>query len=121
MRGAGWSPQPRLTATPGSDVGQMWSFVMMVNGPLNVTAASLCADPSKAPATQALPAGEFRLVGGLCRFDKNMTEVTGRLYNVTGPDDPRVSRLIMAATQELTTPRTTGRFMHDHDSGGSER
>jgi hypothetical protein len=123
MQGAAWGPQPRLTATPGSNVGQMWSFVMMVNGPLNVTAATLCRDPSQAPAlTEALPTGEFRLVGGLCRFDKNMTEVTGRLQGVTGPDDPRVHRLIVAATQELTTPRTAERFLHNGESdGGSQK
>src|SRR5437879_3292914 len=56
MQGAAWSPKPKLTTTPGSNVGQMWSFVMMVNGPLNATAAALCADPSKAPAsTEGLP------------------------------------------------------------------
>jgi hypothetical protein len=122
MQGAAWGPQPRLTPTPGSNVGQMWSFVMMVNGPLNVTAAALCRDPSQAPAlTQEPPSGEFRLVGGLCRFDKNMTEVTGRVQGVTGPDDPRVRRLIVAATQELTTPRVTERFLHDHDSGGGNQ
>ncbi|MGE5540147.1 MAG: hypothetical protein ACM30I_16145 [Gemmatimonas sp.] len=120
MQGAAWGPQPRLTTTPGSNVGQMWSFVMMVNGPRNVTAAALCRDPAQAPAlTEALPAGEFRLVGGLCRFDKNMTEVTGRLEGVTGADDPRVRRLIMAATQELTTPTTADRFLHQNDSSGS--
>jgi hypothetical protein len=122
MQGADWGPHAKFTTTPGSDVAPIFSFVMLVNGPQNATAASLCRDPTKAPAsTEALPAGEIRLLGGLCRYDQNMSEVTGRIDGVSGPQDPKFHNLIVAAMQELTTPMTTQRLMHDtggNDSGG---
>lgn len=119
MQGADWGSHTKFTTTPGSDVAPIFSFVMLVNGPQNATAASLCRDPSKAPAaTQAPIAGEFRLLGGLCRYDQNMSEVTGRVDGVTSPQDPKFHKLIVAAMQELTTPMTTQRLMHD--MGGND-
>jgi hypothetical protein len=122
MQGADWGGHTNFTTTPGPDDAKIFSFVMLVNGPANATAASLCRDPSKAPAsTQALPQGQVRLLGGLCRYDQNMTEVTGQIDGVTGPDDPKLKNLIVAAMMELTTPMTTQRLMHDiggNDSTG---
>jgi hypothetical protein len=70
----------------------------------------------------AAATGEVRLVGGLCRYDQDMTEVTGRIDGVSGPDDPRFRRLIVAATQELTTPQTTERLiLHNNDGGDSQK
>lgn len=122
MQGSDWGPHARFTTTPGKDDAKIFSFVMLVNGPRNATAAALCRDPSKAPAaTQAPVAGEVRLLGGLCRYDQNMTEVTGRVDGVTGPQDPKFHKLIVAAMQELTTPMTTQLLMHNTggDDGGS--
>ena len=123
MQGADWGPHARFTTTPSTDVGQMFSFVMLVNGPRNATAASLCRDPSRAPASiEAPPAGEIRLIGGLCRYDQNMAEVTGRVDGVSGPQDPKFRTLIVAATQELTSPQVTEHLLlHNHDSGGTNK
>lgn len=119
MQGADWGPHAKFTTTPGSDVAPIFSFVMLVNGPQNATAASLCRDPSKAPASvQAPAAGEMRILGGLCRYDQYMSEVTARVDGVNGPQDPKFHSLIVAAMQELTTPMTTQRLMHD--TGGGE-
>ena len=102
------------------EVAPIFSFVMMVNGPANASAATLCRDPSKAPAVTAPPAaGELRLLGGLCRYDQNMTEVTGLVGNVEGPQDPKFRNLIVAAMMELTTPMTAQRVMHNMDTGGA--
>jgi hypothetical protein len=123
MQGADWGPHARFTTVPSNDVAKIFSFVMLVNGPRNATAAELCRDPSKAPAAiTATPAGEVRLIGGLCRYDQDMAEVTGRIDGVNGPQDPRFRRLIVAATQELTTPQTNQRLLlHNNDGGDSPR
>jgi hypothetical protein len=122
MQGADWGPHATFTTTPGPDDARIFSFVMLVNGPQNATAASLCRNPSKAPAsTQAPIQGQVRLLGGLCRYDQSMTEVTGQVDGVTDPNDPKLHNLIVAAMMELTTPLTTQRLMHDiggNDSGG---
>jgi hypothetical protein len=119
MQGADWGPHARFTTTPSNDVAKMFSFVMLVNGPLNATAAALCADPSKAPAATAAPTtGEVRLIGGLCRYDQDMAEVTGQVEGVTGPQDPKFHNLIVAATQELTTPQTNQRLLLHNNDGG---
>lgn len=123
MQGADWGPHAKFTTTPSADVAPIFSFVMLVNGPQNATAASLCRDPSKAPAvTQPPTAGEVHILGGLCRYDQNMSEVTARVDGVSGPQDPKFHNLIVAAMQELTTPMTTQRLMHDmggNDGGGN--
>jgi hypothetical protein len=123
MQGADWGPHARFTTVPSNDVAKIFSFVMLVNGPRNATAAELCRDPSKAPAAiTATPAGEVRLIGGLCRYDQDMAEVTGRIDGVNGPQDPRFRKLIVAATQELTTPQTNQRLLlHNNDGGDSPR
>lgn len=120
MQGADWGPHARFITTPSADAAKIFSFVMLVNGPRNATAASLCRDPSQAPATTEPPvSGEIRLIGGLCRYDQNMAEVTGRIDGVNGPQDPRFRNLIVAATHELTTPQVTEHLLlHNHDSGG---
>lgn len=122
MQGADWGPHARFTTVPSPDNARIFSFVMLVNGPRNATAAALCRDPSQAPAaTEAPGPGEFRLIGGLCRYDQNMAEVTGRVDGVAGPQDPKVHKLIVAATQELTTPQVTEHLLlHNHDSGGGD-
>jgi hypothetical protein len=61
------------------------------------------------------PIGSHRrfFVGGLCKFDKNMTEVTGA-GRADRPRRSKVRRLIVAAPQEL--------LLHDHDSSrGNEK
>lgn len=123
MQGADWGPHARFTTVPSNNVAKMFSFVMLVNGPRDATAAALCRDPSKAPAgITAPPAGEVRLIGGLCRYDQDMAEVTGRIDGVSGPQDPRFRKLIVAATQELTTPQTNQRLLlHNNDGGDSQR
>jgi hypothetical protein len=123
MQGADWGPHARFTTVRSSDVAKIFSFVMLVNGPRNATAAELCRDPAKAPAAvTAPPAGEVRLIGGLCRYDQDMAEVTGRIDGVSGPQDPRFRNLIVAATHELTTPQTNQRLLlHNNDGGDSPK
>jgi hypothetical protein len=125
MQGADWSPHARLTTVPSNDVAKIFSYVMLVNGPSDLTAAALCRDPARIPvAVQPTPTGEVRLVGGLCRYDQDMVEVTGRLDGLSGPQDPRFRGLIAAAMQEMTSPKETEHLLlhnHDSDGGGSNK
>lgn len=119
MQGADWSPHARLTTVPSNDVAKIFSFVILVNGPQDLTAAALCRDPARMQV-QAAPtaSGEVRLVSGLCRYDEDMVEVTGRLDGLSGPQDPRFHNLIAAAMQEMTSPKETEHLLlHNHDSG----
>jgi len=105
MQGADWGPHARFTAASGQDTARTYSYVMMLNGPVNITSAALCARPSQPlSAGPALAPGEIRLVAGLCRFNKITNGVSGRAVGVVGPNDPKVHALIAGAVQELTRP-----------------
>lgn len=120
MQGAGWGPNPHFTTVPGNNVGKMFSYVMVLNGPPDITADAVCRNPSKIPALkQAPPPGEVRFLGTMCRYDADMIDVDARAENITGAQDPRFRELIRTAMLELTTPLTEDRLLlHNDDDGG---
>ncbi|MGE5538536.1 MAG: hypothetical protein ACM30I_07945 [Gemmatimonas sp.] len=115
MRNADWAPHASFVLAPADEMaraaataggGRMYSYVLMFNGPANVTAAALCARKPLPPATAAGNGNGsgIRLVAGLCRNDEIATAVTGRAYRVSGFDDDRFHRLIVGVMQTLTRP-----------------
>lgn len=114
MQGADWGPHARFTASPGPDVDKMFSYVMMIDGPADITAAELCAKPAQPQPMRSATTGEVTLVASLCRYNETMLGVSGRVSGAKGLDNPALSRLIADATQELTRPRRTNPF------GGNE-
>jgi hypothetical protein len=105
MKGADWGPHARFTAASDANTARTYFYVMMLNGPVNITGAALCARPAQPLAAgPARASGEIRLVTALCRFDKIATSVSGRATGVKGPDDPNVHRLIAGAVQDVTRP-----------------
>jgi hypothetical protein len=128
MQGADWSPHARFTAVPGPNTTRAYHYVMMWNGPEDVTAAQLCANPRQPrPAAPAASAGgDVVLVAGLCRYDKATNGVTASASDVTGPGDVKFRNVVQAAMLELTRPNQRGVFDRDKDSsdavgGGGSR
>ena len=120
MQGADWGPHARFTTASGPGTARTYSYVLMFNGPLDITGASLCARPAQPLATgPALAPGELRLVAALCRFNKITTSVSGRALGVAGYEDPKVHQLIVAAVQDLTRP-TQPRIDRDRNDGAFE-
>lgn len=116
MQGADWSPHAHFTIAPGPDVARMYSFVMMMNGPKDVTAEALCANPQKShPMVQPSKPGDVTLTAGLCRYTEEMTDVSGRVSGVNDLGDPRLHELIADSVHEMTRPINTDPFDH-HNS-----
>jgi hypothetical protein len=105
MQGADWGPHARFTTASSPTTARTFSYVMMLNGPLNIGGAALCARPSQPlSAGPSLPPGEIRLVAAICRYNKIATSISGRAVGVVGPNDPKVHALIAGAVQDLTRP-----------------
>lgn len=120
MQGSDWGPSAHFTANPGPNVDKMFSYVVMINGPADVTAAELCAKPAQPQAMQSAVSSDITLVASLCRYNETMLGVSGRVSGVNGLDNPELRRLIADATQELTRPRRTNPF-GDNDSDEDNR
>lgn len=105
MQGADWEPHARFTTVGEPTGSRIYSYVLMFNGPLDVTSATLCARPLHLPPTESRGvAGKLRVVAGLCRDGQVATGVTGRAENVGGVGDERFHRLIVGVMQALTRP-----------------
>jgi hypothetical protein len=120
MQGADWTPHARFTPASGPNTARTYSYVMMLDGPRNITGASLCEQPRQPLPTAAnLPAGELRLVAALCRYNKATNSVSGRALGVVGPYDPKVHELIAGSVLQLTRPNQD-RIDRDRDHGGGD-
>jgi hypothetical protein len=117
MQGADWGPHAHFTAVPGPNTARMYHYVMMWNGPRDITVAQLCANPSQPipAAPNAGADGNLLLVAGLCRYDKATNGVTVTASGVTGPGDVKFRQMIVAAVQELTRPNQRDIFQRDTD------
>jgi hypothetical protein len=84
-----------------------YSIVMMVNGPSDITAANLCANPALADtaASTSYTPTNVRLVSALCRYDQEISDSTG-VAHINGPNDPALHNLISSAAVDLTGPST---------------
>jgi hypothetical protein len=121
MQGADWAPHARFAPAPAPDSNDVYSYILLFNGPHDVTSSDLCARRSAAPPTVAARADTgVVLVAGLCRYDKVASGVTGRAAGIAGPDSADFRNLIVAVVQELTQPAAgfqSGGGMGD-DKGG---
>lgn len=115
MTGQDWSPHARFA--PASDVaaGGNFSFAIMLNGPNEVTGASLCGRTAVPTGATSSNAGDVHLVAGLCRYDQAVTSVEVRISGATGPSDPKFAGMIATAVRSLTPPIVTNR-MNDTNS-----
>jgi hypothetical protein len=106
MQGADWGPHAHFTATPGPNTARTFWYAMLINGPRNLTASALCANPSVIyPPDQTTPPGRITLVAGLCRNTRAMMGVSGQVDGVMDLTDIKFHQLITATVQQLTSPR----------------
>jgi hypothetical protein len=106
MQGADWGPHAHFTATPGPNTARTFWYAMLINGPKNLTASALCANPSTIyPPDQTTPPGHITLVAGICRNTHAMMGVSGQVDGVMDLTDIKFHQLITAAVQQLTGPR----------------
>jgi hypothetical protein len=119
MQGSDWPPHARFVASSGPTTARVYSYVMMFNGPRDVTSAVLCANPRqpRPVAATASTDGAIILVAGLCRYDKVASGVTAR-GAARSADDPQFHTLIASAVQELTRPNQRRGGSRSSDGGG---
>ena len=123
MQGADWSPHAHFTAQPGANTAPIYSYAMMFNGPREITASALCAEPRTAPSVSPpggnVEAGNVILIAALCRYNVATMGLTARASNVSGPDDPKFRALVRTAVFQLTRPnqRRPGRDSNGGSSG----
>lgn len=121
MEGAEWGRHAHFATAADPDAAQIYSYIVMVNGPGNINAASLCRQPLQAISSVDFPApGELSIVADLCRYDKVTNSVSGRVTGITGPDDPKTGNLIALSILELTKPDQQ-RVDFDRDHGDSNQ
>lgn len=106
MQGADWSPHATFTVIGEPTASRIYSYVMMFNGPLDVTSAALCARTAHLPPTAADTSDgkSIHVVAGLCRNDTIATGVTARAANIGGIGEEKFHELIVGIAQALTRP-----------------
>lgn len=118
MQDAEWGRHAHFTTKSGPEMAQVYSYVVMVNGPHSVNAASLCNKPLQAITSEPMPvAGELSIVADLCRFDKVANSVSAKVTGVMGPDDSKTGAIIALSVLELTRPDQQGVFEREHGDG----
>jgi hypothetical protein len=101
MAGQDWAPHAHFTMATGSEPSGYFSFVMMMNGPANLTAVSLCAH-SVAAGTTLSNASDIRVTGALCRYSEAVSEVSARVSGATSLQDAKFADLIATTVRNLT-------------------
>jgi hypothetical protein len=119
MQGADWPPHARFAAAARPDRNDMYSYVLMFNGPRDVTSSELCARRSGTVPPMSMVPGDAGvvLVAGLCRYDKVASGVTARSTKIAAADDSEFRKFVASTVHELTRPETGFR----NDGGMGDR
>lgn len=88
-----------FTATPQNH-RQEYKTVIVFNGPYTVNGDELCRNPRPQNATAA-PGSELRLQAVFCRYDRYLTEVTGRAGGGNNLSNPNFNALIRQTMTEM--------------------
>lgn len=122
MKGSEWGRHAHLAAATASSVDRRYFYVVMINPPPTITAASFCSQPNQPmPATDAV-GSELRVTTDLCRFDKVAGSVSGRAAGVTKAGDHQVHDVISGSVLELTKPDQQRIDLdRDHGEGTQQR
>jgi hypothetical protein len=106
-----WGPNPHFvpesSRVAAANESNEYSMVMMINGPLDMSAAQLCADPATRVGNVSV-GDETRLSGALCRYDQAISSVEARAANVQSTNDPAFRQLVASVGNELTSPSLVG-------------
>jgi len=97
-----------FTATPQNH-SQEYKTVMLFNGSNTINGDELCRNPSPQSATAA-SGNEVRLQAVFCRYDRYLTEVTGRVGGGNSLSNPNFGALIrQTMTDMYAAPRVQQR------------
>jgi hypothetical protein len=106
MNGSNFGPAVTFAVDPAKPATQNSRVVMAFNPEGIPLSGSLClAVPQSRPASGV----DLRVVAAYCQGSQPMTEATGSIGNVNGPDSPNFRALTVQLTQALFPPRNPHR------------
>lgn len=101
MAGSHFGPHVDFVTTPPEGFSSPYRIVMVFDSAQGYTQIKLCGQTdSIAPGH----AESVRVHTALCAADKPLTGLSGRVSDVTGPDDPKFQQLISQMTINLLPP-----------------
>ncbi len=101
MTGSHFGPQVDFVTTPPEGFRSPYRIVLVFDSTQGYTQYKLCAQ------TETIQPGvgdTVKVHAALCAAEKPLTGVTGRVGEVTGPDDPKFRHLISQITTNLLPP-----------------
>ena len=101
MAGSHFGPRVDFVTTPPEDFRSPYRIVMVFDSEQGYTVLKLCSqtDSITPAATESV-----RVHTALCAAEKPLTGVSGRVADVTGPQDPKFRRMISQITTNLLPP-----------------
>ena len=113
MTGSHFGPPVDFVTAPPEDFRSPYRIVMVFDSAHGYTEKKLC---SEGQSLQPEKGDTVRVHAALCAADSPLTGLSGRVAEVTGPDDPRFGRLISQMTTNLLPPFNPDR-RGDNDNG----
>jgi hypothetical protein len=106
MTGSHFGPHVDFVTTPPEGFRSPYRIVMVFDSNQGYTQIKLCGQTE---SIQPGPGESVRVHTALCAAEKPLTGVSGRVGEVTGPDDPKFRRLISQITTNLLPPKNPDR------------
>lgn len=101
MTGSHFGPHVDFVTTPPEDFRSPYRIVMVFDSERNYTQQKLCSQTASITpaATESV-----KVHTALCAAEKPLTGVSGRVADVTGPEDPKFRQMISQITVNLLPP-----------------
>ena len=106
MTGSHFGPHVDFVTTPPEGFRSPYRVVIVFDSTQNYTPYKLC---SQTESIQPAASDTVRAQAALCADRKPLTGVSGRVADVTGPDDPKFGRMISQLTTNLLPPNNPDR------------
>lgn len=106
MNGSNFGPAVTFAVDPAKPATQNSRVVMAFNPAGTPLSGSLCL---AVPQSRAASGADLRVAAAYCQGSQPMTEATGSIGNVNGPDSPNFRALTAQLTQALFPPRNPHR------------
>ncbi len=106
MTDSHFGPHVDFVTTPPEGFRSPYRIVMVFDSNQGYTQIKLCGQTG---SISPEPGESVRVHTALCAAEKPLTGVSGRVGEVTGPDDPKFRRLISQITTNLLPPNNPDR------------
>jgi len=113
MTGSHFGPPVDFVTTPPEDFRSPYRIVLVFDSAHGYTEQKLCREGRSLQPEQG---DSVWAHAALCAADSPLTGLSGRVADVTGPDDPKFGRLISQMTTNLLPPFNPDR-RGDNDQG----